>query len=133
MLAESGAFLIAPAAGVGNETQLEGTRATIRALLDQDSPPTAVVCSGDVEALTVLRECVLRGIGVPGRISIVGFGDWEFARHAMPALTTLRVSGATLGAQAGGAVIAALRGEPLRLSEAPVKLVIRESTGPVSR
>jgi DNA-binding LacI/PurR family transcriptional regulator len=125
-LAESGAMLIADGdAG----TQSAGTRSAIRTILDRDPPPTAVVCDGDVNALATLRECSLRGFAVPGAISIVGFGDWEFARHATPALTTLRVSGATLGAQAGGALIAALRGESMQPFEAPVKLVVRESTG----
>lgn len=131
-LVETGAILIA-GADVGSATEPEGTLATIRALLDQDPPPTAVVCSNDVEALATLRECSLRGIAVPGGISIVGFGDWEFARHVTPALSTLRVSSATLGMQAGEAVIAALRGEALQPSEAPVKLVVRESTGPPPR
>ena len=125
-LAESGAALIA-AGEAGTESA--GTRSAIRAVLDRDLPPTAVVCDSDVAALAALRECSLRGLAVPGAISIVGFGDWEFARHATPALTTLRVSGATLGTQAGGAVIAALRGEPIQPFEAPVKLVVRESTG----
>jgi DNA-binding LacI/PurR family transcriptional regulator len=128
-LAGSGALLLTPAPDAGSETESQGTRAAIRALLDQEAPPTAVICSGDVEALALLRECSLRGIAVPGGISIVGFGDGEFARHATPALTTIRVSSAILGAQAGAAVIAALHGEPLGSSEAPVKLVVRESTG----
>jgi DNA-binding LacI/PurR family transcriptional regulator len=128
-LAESGALLVTPALDADSETESQDSRAAIRALLDQAPPPTAVVCSGDVEALAMLRECQRRGIAVPGGISIVGFGDGEFARHATPALTTVRVSSAMLGAQAGEAVIAALHGEPLQLSEAPVKLVVRESTG----
>jgi LacI family transcriptional regulator len=125
-LAENGAMLIT-AGDAG--TQAAGTRSAIRTILDRDLPPTAVVCDSDVDALATLRECALRGFAVPGAISIVGFGDWEFARHVTPALTTLRVSGATLGAQAGGALIAALRSESIQPFEAPVKLVVRESTG----
>jgi len=128
-LAESDGVLIAAAAKGGKETESRGTRTQVCALLDQDPPPTAILCGGDVEALAVLRECSLRGIAVPGGISIVGFGDHEFGRHATPALTTLRVSSASLGAQAGEVVIAALRGEPVQPSETPVKLVVRESTG----
>jgi LacI family transcriptional regulator len=129
-LAESGAVLNAATGDADNETGSDGTQARIRALLDQAPRPTAVVCGSDVEALALLRQCALRGIAVPEEVSVVGFGDWEFARHATPTLTTLRVSCATLGAQAGGAVIAALRGEPVQRSEAPVKLVVRESSGP---
>jgi DNA-binding LacI/PurR family transcriptional regulator len=131
-LAETGALLIV-GADPGNEPDSEGTRGAIRELLDRDLPPTAVVCGSDVEALATIRECSLRGIAVPGGISIVGFGDWAFGRHATPALTTLRISGATLGMQAGEAVIAALRGESVQPSEAPVKLVVRGSIGPASK
>jgi len=127
-LGGSGVIVVEAPRGVENDAAGKG--AGIRALLDQDPPPTAVVCSNDVEALATLHECRLRGIATPGSISIVGFGDLEFARHATPALTTLRVSSSTLGAAAGGAVIAALRGEPTQPLEAAVKLVIRESTGP---
>src|SRR5215468_4291698 len=104
-------------------------RTAIRVLLDRDEQPTAIVCGSDLEALAAVRECALRGIEVPGRISVVGFGDREFARHARPALTTIRVSGAAMGTHAAEAVLAALRGEPRPLVEVPVKLVARETTG----
>ena len=129
-LANSGAVLVATAAANTDDAQSDGIQARVRALLDQEPRPTAVICGNDIEALALLRQCALHGIAVPGEVSVVGFGDWEFARYTRPSLTTLRVSSATLGAQAGGAVIAALRQEPKQRSQAPVKLVVRESSGP---
>ena len=128
-LAERGAILVA-AADTGRGTESDRARGAIRSLLDRNPLPTAIVCSGDLEALAAARECAIRRIGVPGGISIVGFGDLEFARHLSPALTTLRISAAAVGEQAGSAVIAALRGQPMPPSEVPVKLVVRETTGP---
>jgi len=103
-------------------------RGAIRALLDLENPPTAIVCGSDLEALVAVRECALRGIDVPGEISVVGFGDREFARHARPALTTVRVSAAAIGTHAAELLLEALRGEPTSLVEAPLKLVVRETT-----
>jgi len=108
-------------------------RSAIRALLDLDDPPTAIVCGSDLEALAAVRECSLRGIDVPGEISVVGFGDREFARHARPALTTVRVSAAAIGTHAGELLLAALRGEPTSLVEVPLKLVVRETTAAARR
>lgn len=123
-----GGTLIGPAEGNGKGSLVEG-RSAIGLLLDRDDPPTAIVCGSDLEALAAVRECALRGIDVPGGISLVGFGDREFARHARPALTTVRVSAAAIGTNAGEALLAALRGEPQPLVEAPLKLVVRETTG----
>lgn len=47
-------------------------------------------------ALSALRE---RGIAVPERISVVGFDDIPFTRDVTPALTTVRVPMAEMGAR----------------------------------
>jgi LacI family transcriptional regulator len=64
---------------------------TMGVLLDSDAVPTGVICASDLLAMAALRECLGRGIAVPRDMSIIGFGDAEFARRAVPALTTLRV------------------------------------------
>jgi LacI family transcriptional regulator len=129
-LAESAsATLVGDTAAGGGRA--DAARLSMRALLERDAPPTAVVCSSDAEALAAVRECVSHGVGVPGEVSIVGFGDAEFARHSMPGLTTLRISTAAIGARAAEALLANLRGQaPLPPYEAPIKLVVRETTGP---
>jgi LacI family transcriptional regulator len=124
--------LIGADEGDGGAGLAEGPSA-IGGLLDLDDTPTAIVCSSDLEALAAVRECALRGIDVPGEVSVVGFGDREFARHARPALTTVRVSAAAIGTHAGEVVLAALRGEPTSLVEVPLKLVVRETTATARR
>ena len=124
--------LISTDEGDGRASQAEAPSA-IRALLNRDDAPTAIVCGSDLEALAAVRECALRGVDVPGEISVVGFGDREFARHARPALTTVRVSAAAIGTHAGELLLAALQGDRASLVEVPLKLVVRETTATARR
>lgn len=105
-------------------------RAAAQRLLDSGERPSALVCGGDAEALAALRECSMRGIDVPGTLSIVGFGDREFARHSWPALTTVRVRGDEIGKSGAEALLERLAGQPAKRQETAVKLVIRETSGP---
>jgi len=104
---------------------------TMSALLQGGERPTAVICSSDAEALAAIHECSMRGIMVPEEIAIIGFGDEEFARHAKPGLTTIRVSAAALGTHAADVLVARLGGEKApNPFELPIKLVVRQSSGP---
>ena len=106
-----------------------GLKLAIGALLDEGSA-TAVLCGSDAEALVTLRECILRGVRVPAEVSIVGFGDQGYARQTVPALTTVRCSPEEIGLRAAEAVLASIDGCTLRPHKPPIKLVIRETTGP---
>jgi LacI family gluconate utilization system Gnt-I transcriptional repressor len=57
----------------------------------------AVMFSSDVFAAGALLACVRRGIEVPGHLAITGFGDFELARHLVPALTTVAVPQTRIG------------------------------------
>ncbi len=59
-------------------------------LMDLDAPPTAIVCSTDATAITVLQAAQRRGLRVPEDLSIVGFDDTPMATVTVPALTTVR-------------------------------------------
>lgn len=110
---------------------VDAAQATMRALLDRDDPPTAVVCGSDLYALAAVRVCLERGIAVPRALSIVGFGDAAFARRAFPALSTLRVAAAATGTRLAESLLSCLeRGESPPTLHTPVKLVVRESTAP---
>lgn len=56
-----------------------------------------VFCSSDMLALGVLTEARLRGIDVPGQLSVLGFGDIDFAATVSPSLTTVRIDGTRIG------------------------------------
>jgi LacI family transcriptional regulator len=107
-----------------------GARATAR-LLDAQPDITAVVAMNDsmaVGALAVLRE---RGIDVPGQISVTGFDDMPIARDVTPALTTIRLPLADMGARA---MTLALQPRDPRntpqVEHVDAELVRRESTAP---
>jgi LacI family transcriptional regulator len=109
---------------------LDAAQAAIGELLERDEPPTAVICASDVQALAALRECAIRNVAVPQRLSLIGFGDTEFARRSYPALSTVRVAATEVGVRVAQAVLASLKGDEFPASDIPVKLIARESTGP---
>lgn len=49
-----------------------------------------IAFSNDALALGALFECQRRGIEVPGRLAILGFGDLDFSAWCTPALSTIR-------------------------------------------
>ena len=65
----------------------------------------AVFCSSDLLALGVMTEAQARGLAVPARLAIVGFGDNEFAADLEPALTTVRIDSAAIGRQAAQFIV----------------------------
>jgi LacI family transcriptional regulator, galactose operon repressor len=127
-LAGTGATWVAEAPADGED--FNARSAAIHRLLDHPDSVSVVVCSGDAEALATSRECALRGIAVPEEVSIIGFGDTTYARCTRPALTTIRVSPTDMGVRAAEALLHQLSGGVPERYEPPVKLVIRESSGP---
>lgn len=57
----------------------------------------AVFCSADKLAPSVLTEALVRGIAVPGRLAVVGFGDVDFAQTVSPSLAIVRIDGMRMG------------------------------------
>jgi LacI family transcriptional regulator len=92
--------------------------------------PTAAICGSDAIALAVMHACVRQGIDVPGRMSIVGFGDTPLARCVSPMLTSVRIPARGAGVAAAEYLLARLAGRASDITELPIKLVVRASTGP---
>ncbi len=82
-------------------------------LLERWPDTDAVFCSSDSVALGAVSEARRQGIQVPGRLAIAGFGDFEFAGASGLGLTTVRVPGHAIGAEAGRLLLARKRGEPV--------------------
>jgi LacI family transcriptional regulator len=112
------------------ELNLDAVQAAMGRWLERDELPTAVICGSDAQALAALRECAIRDVAVPQRLSLIGFGDAEFAPRSYPALSTVRVATAEVGSRVAQAVSAGLRGDESPAPDASVKLIVRESTGP---
>ena len=119
--------------GLDSGEDIDSAQAAIGRWLEHDDPPTAVICASDAQALAALRECALRGIVVPQRLSLTGFGDAEFARRSYPALSTVRVATAEIGVRIAQVLLARLKGDEPPMSDVAVKLIVRESTAPPPR
>ena len=95
--------------------------------------PTALLCGDDLVALEVLQRCHGQRIRVPEDLTVIGYGDRPFAAVASPALTTVRLPAAALGAAAADRLLALRAGRQAPPVSLAAKLVIRRSSGPVSR
>lgn len=69
-------------------------------LLNGSERPDAVFAANDMMALGFLFACQQAGVDVPGEIAVAGFDDIPLAQYTHPALTTMRVDIAGLGARA---------------------------------
>lgn len=109
---------LAPDPADGTMTE-RGAR-DLAAILDRWPDTDAVFCSSDSAALGAISEARRRGLSVPGDLAIAGFGDFEFAGEFGLGLTTVRIPGAAIGAEAGRLLLARKRGE--RVAERRVDL-----------
>jgi LacI family gluconate utilization system Gnt-I transcriptional repressor len=85
--------------GLGTEDPRAGA-VGLAQMLTQWPDTSAVFCASDSVALGALSEARRRGLSVPGDIAIAGFGDFEMASEHGLALTTVRVPGFAIGAEA---------------------------------
>ena len=106
-----------------------GRTAMARLLERGDMEQGVAFCSSDLLAHGMLIEAQARGVDVPGRIGVIGFGDQDFAAEVVPALTTVKVDRAELGRDAAQVVLARLSGgpEPPAVRDVGFTLVRRQS------
>ena len=80
----------------------------LEAMLNAWPEVDAIVCVSDLSAFGVLAECQRRGVDIPARLAIAGFGDFEVARCCHPRLTTIAVDCLGIGRRAAEVALAAL-------------------------
>jgi LacI family gluconate utilization system Gnt-I transcriptional repressor len=104
--------------------------ALLDGVLERYPDSDAVMFSSDVFAAGALLACVRRGIAIPDRFAITGFGDFEIARHLVPALTTIAVPNAEIGATGAALLLDRMRGRAVeqRTRDVGFNLVSRGST-----
>ena len=88
----------------------EGAEAMAR-LLETLPDTEAVICVSDLSAFGALTECQRRGVSVPGRIAIAGFGDYEIGAICVPSLTTINPFPRKIGAEAAALILRVLDGQ----------------------
>ena len=98
------------AALVENAMRFDEALVAARVLLDGDRRIDAAFCANDVLACALLQAARRAGRRVPEDLAIVGFGDFDIAAFADPALTTIRVPGYRMGQVAAQSLLAELAG-----------------------
>ncbi len=106
----------------------EGAKAMAR-LLEEYPDTEAVICVSDLSAFGALTECQRRGIAVPARIAIGGFGDYEIAGVSVPALTTINARARHIGERTGTMILDLLDEKPevANVTVTP-ELIVRDSS-----
>ncbi|NKB76030.1 MAG: substrate-binding domain-containing protein [Gammaproteobacteria bacterium] len=105
-------------------------RQALRTLLDQPTPPSAVICGNDVLAMGALFEANSQNIQVPQQLSITGFDNLPITEHLRPSLTTIDVPSEKMGIEAAKSIIENLRsGTTIQSKLLKADLLIRETTG----
>lgn len=93
----------------GNFDEESGTAAA-HALLGEAERADALFAANDMMAIGALVAFQRAGLAVPDEIAVAGFDDIPLARLVTPALTTMRVGIAEIGAEAVARVAAILTG-----------------------
>ncbi len=94
--------------------------------------PDAVFAANDMMAVGCLSALHEAGLRVPEDVALTGFDDIPIARYITPALTTIRVPIASLGAAALDALAKAVQAPESQDTHTvvmPVELVVRRSCG----
>ncbi|MBM7591353.1 LacI family DNA-binding transcriptional regulator [Brevibacillus fulvus] len=111
-------------------TTRQGGYETIRKVLEQPDPPTAIFCYNDIIALGALTYLDEIGIKPGQHISIVGFDDIQEASMTPPGLSTIAAHPQQIGAYAANLLhqrISGLAGPPQQIILSP-DLIVRGTT-----
>jgi LacI family transcriptional regulator len=105
-----------------------------RRLLEQDEPPTVIVCGNDVVAYGALNAAHDLGRRVPEDVSVAGFDDLPPARWPLLQLTTVAFDLNAMARCAAGLLVGRIEGNPsapYRHERFPSRLVERRTLGAV--
>ena len=100
-----------------------------------DEPaPTAVYATSDTTAIGLMQAAFQAGVAIPGRLSVVGFDDIDFAPFTIPPLTTVSQSGLEMGRVAAELLFDMIERSRIRSEVSDVvlepRLIVRGSTAP---
>jgi LacI family transcriptional regulator len=101
-------------------------------LLARKERPSAVFAANDMMAIGCMSAVMEAGLAVPRDIAIAGFDDIPTARFVRPALTTVCVKIADLGARALDRLAAGIDNPStlaLQTETVPAEVVVRASCG----
>lgn len=107
--------------------EIRAGRELVTELLQVTPNIEAIAFRNDAMAAGALFECQRRGIPVPERVAIMGFGDFEIASEIHPSLTTMRIPNYDIGVKATEVLLARLAGEPSQCIDVGFEIVARQS------
>jgi LacI family transcriptional regulator len=107
----------------------EGGRVATERILRDHPDTTAIIALNDAMAMGVLATLREHRIGVPERMSVVGFDDVSVAADLAPSLTTVRLPMTDMGRMALEMALKPRAARPRRRSTGH-RLIVRDSTGP---
>jgi LacI family transcriptional regulator, gluconate utilization system Gnt-I transcriptional repressor len=93
-------------------------------LLRQWPDTDAVFCVSDPCAFGAVSACQVAGIAIPERLAIAGFGNFEISQCTVPAISTITVSGLTIGAKAADLIRRLLAGDLAAPDTKPQTIVV---------
>lgn len=118
-----------PEIDIAETNDFEAGGHALARLVERDPMVDALFCANDSLAAGAIAECLRRGWPVPGRIAVAGFGDFDVAAAIYPSLTTVRVPGYAMGAEAARLVLDRLAHKPIerRVIDLGFEIIRRES------
>lgn len=90
--------------------------------LSTETPPTAIVCSGDTVAESVYEVATERGLAIGRDLAVTGFGHDVIGRNMVPSLTTVRMPIPTIVERVMRRFVREVAREP----DAPGELIVPE-------
>ena len=119
-----------PAIGLQMPLRAGDGIAGLERLLAAQPETDAVFFSANSLALSAMLEIRRRGIEVPGRLALCGFGDYELSDIVQPRLTTVQIPAARMGELAAHFILERIAGRKLpdRILDVGFRLLIRDST-----
>ncbi|MDF7662263.1 LacI family DNA-binding transcriptional regulator [Erwiniaceae bacterium L1_54_6] len=101
-------------------------------LWQREQPPTALIASDSVVAMSLLREVMRRGLRIPQQLSFVMYDNFPWSEIVSPPLTVVAQPVYEMGREAARRLIAEIRGEVLDpLPRFSAELIERQSIGVV--
>ncbi|WP_274423683.1 LacI family DNA-binding transcriptional regulator [Chelativorans sp. YIM 93263] len=91
---------------IGHEASTAAAGATFAELLRRRPSVDGIVFSNDLLALGALFEAQRSRIAVPDRVALIGFGDLDFGRDSVPALSTVAPPRTDIGERVADQILA---------------------------
>ena len=101
-----------------------------KSLLTGIGRPTGLIVLDDAMAEGAIAAAGDLGIGVPERLSVIGYGNTHHGAQAFPPITTISPHWEALGSVAGLTILDTLEGQSPAGGVVEPTLVVRESTAP---